>query len=275
MIIMNSMNIIYLDTLFLVNFICDYILLLCTAKLSGAEIHRVMIVFSSFLGGMYACLCMHPRLSWLQQPVIQGAVSIALCILSFGREERIVGCTVSFLCVSALLGGVLSALSMTLHGQLYLPINIKATFLVFSAVYAVLSHYFKRFPRLHQNQLHTIDVTLNGRTVHFKAMRDTGNELYDPISNLPVLICETKQIEALFPNNDITFGDACTIFMRLNRVEALKTRIKLIPYRTISDKGMLWGFKPDMLMIDHKEERYIIACCPQNFSQTAAYQAIF
>lgn len=269
------MNIIYLDTLFLVNFLCDYILLLCTAKVCGAEIRRGLLFTSSTIGGLYACLCTLPRCLWLRQPLMQGVCCILLCIMAFWHEQRLLQCIVSFLCISATVGGVLSALSISFGRQLYLPMDIKATFLGFAAVYAALTLFFRRFPQLRQQQVHSIAVTLNETTVRFKAMRDTGNELYDPITNLPVLICETNLLKPLFPNNSLSFDDTYAMFLRLNETDEYKNKMKLIPYRTISDTGILLGFRPDALKIDDTEEHYIVAFSPKPFTTTAAYQAIF
>lgn len=272
---MKSMNIIYLDTLFLVNFVCDYLLLLCTARVSGAEIRRVLILIAAIIGGVYACLCVLPMVSWIRHPLIQCVCSILLCITAFGGEPKLLRCTLIFLCISAMVGGALSALSVNIHHTLYLPMDFKTVFPVFAVICGVLSLLFRQFPQLQRKQLHKITVSMNGNTIQFRAMRDTGNELYDPITNLPVLICETTLLRQLFPHLEISVTDPYILFFQMNETELLQNRMKLIPYRTISDTGVLLGFKPDNVQIDGMEERCIVAFSPTQFGLNAPYQAIF
>lgn len=271
---MKSMNIIYLDTLFLVNFVCDYILLLCTARVSGAEIRRGQILLASVLGGLYACLCTFSEIPWVRSPIIQCVCSTLLCIAAFGQEARMLRCIISFLCISAMVGGVLSALSISIHETIFLPMNFKIIFPVFAIVCGILSLLLRRFPQLQRKQLHQITVTMNDRTIQFRAMRDTGNELYDPITNLPVLICETTILRQLFPNLDMSANDPYILFFTLSETDLFKNRMKLIPYKTISETGILLGFKPDRVQIDDREEHCIVAFSPTQFSPTAPYQAI-
>lgn len=270
---MKSMNIIYLDTLFLVNFIFDYILLLCTARVSGTEIRRLYILAAATLGGLYACLCAL-RNGWIQHPIIQSCCSIMLCILSFGNKKSLLRCTVVFLAISAMLGGILSAVSVNIHNVLFFPVDFKATVLIFAVVYIVLYIFFRKFPQLQQKEYHNIVITINNQTIKCKAIRDTGNELYDPITNLPVLVCDASTLQPLFPDVLLSMDDPFRLFMEINQSKGWENKMKLIPYRTISESGILLGFKPDSIRIDHTEEHYIVAIAPTQLRASDTCQAI-
>jgi len=272
---MFSMNIIYLDTLFLINFICDYILLLCTARVGGAVIHRAAILLASALGGIYACLCTLPEFFWISHPILEIGISCILCILSFRREQHFFRCTLIFLCISAMTGGFLSAVSIEYRNVRYLPLPFKSIFLIFSLLYCVLSFYFRNTPQFKKREYHTVSVSLNGKTVSFQALHDSGNELFDSITNRPVLICSNDSLLPLFPDLRIKNNDPYELFNELSSIAYCKGRMRLIPCRTITGNGMLLGFSPDSVIINNKSEPHIVAFSQTAFSAQTPYQAIY
>lgn len=272
---MFSMNIIYLDTLFLVNFICDYTLLLCTAWVSGSVIRRIPILFASAIGGIYACLCAFPSFIWMTQPLFKLCCYLLICIVSFSTEKNLLRCSVIFICISSMAGGIMSAISIPYKNTYYIPLQAKTLIPVFAIIYLLLKIYFKNSTRLSERTYHTVSVTLNGKTVSFRALRDSGNELYDPISNRPILVCNISCLKDLFselPNRNF---DPFELFLQLNSTNEYAHRMLLIPCCTVTGSGMLLAFKPDELLIDGNKEPHIIAISKESFKKEAPYQAIY
>ena len=56
------MTVIYVDTLFLLNAVVDYLLLLCAARLAGEPLHRIRFGIGAVLGGLYAVALFLPGL---------------------------------------------------------------------------------------------------------------------------------------------------------------------------------------------------------------------
>ena len=272
---MISMNIIYVDILFLVNFICDYILLLCTARISGAVIRRIPIIISASLGGLYACISYIPTLSWLGHPLMKCGCSLLLCIISFGKEKQLLRCTILFLAISAMAGGLLSAISIPYGNLSFIPLHTKTLLIAFLTLYYVLTRFLRNSPKLCTRNFHDVSVSLNERRVNFRALRDSGNELYDPITNRPVLVCSTSILNELLPNPPNWDADIYELFYQLNTSESLTNRIYLIPCRTVTGSGILLGIKPDELIIDGRTEPHIIAATQTKFSAESSYQAIY
>lgn len=48
------MTVVYLDRVFLLNSVVDYLLFLCAARLCGFPLHRRRLIFCAVLGGVYA-----------------------------------------------------------------------------------------------------------------------------------------------------------------------------------------------------------------------------
>ncbi len=272
---MISMNIIYLDILFLVNFICDYILLLCTARVGGAVIHRVPILLSSILGGVYGCLCSLPDLPWLGHPLLKISCSVLLCLISFSGEHHLLRCTCIFLCISLMAGGFLSAATMTYNGIQYIPMHFKSLLPAFCIVYCILSLFFRNIPQLHRRAHHTVTVSLNNQSVSFRALRDSGNELYDPITNRPVLICRPDTLYPLFSRSVTWDDDPYRQFAYLSSLEPYQSRMRLIPCCTITGSGILLAFHADSVTINGRPEPHIVAFSQVDFSPESPYQAIY
>ena len=271
---MISMNIIYLDTLFLVNFICDYTLLLCTARVGGAVIRRIPILISSALGGFYACICCFPTFSWMGHPLVKLACWLMLCFISFTKEDHLLRCSVIFLCISSMSAGLLAAISLELGNLRFIPIHLKTLLLAFAVIYYVLHIFFRNLPRFYTRDYHSITIVLNNKSVSFRALRDSGNELYDPITNRPVLICSTNCINKLFTVPPKWDADIYELFLQLNKEEC-QNRMVLIPCHTVTGSGMLLGFIADKVTIDGHTEPHIVAFSKERFKADAPYQAIY
>ena len=272
---MFSMNIIYLDTLFFVNFVCDYILLLCTARVGGAIIHRWRLIIASVLGGLYACVCCCPIAPWLDHPLLKFCFSILLCAIAFNKESPFVRCTVIFMCVSFIAGGFLSALTMSNNNIQYIPLHFKSVFLAFAIMYFVLSLFFRNIPKFKDREYHSISVTLHDQNICFRGLHDSGNELFDPITNRPVLICQAKLLHPLFPNTSIWEEDVYKQFTIMSRPDQYQGKMRLIPCQTITGSGILLGFQADSVSIDGKIAPHIVAFSPIDFPIEASYQAIY
>lgn len=268
------MNIIYLDTLFFINFVCDYLLLLCSAKICGSEIRRLLMMIAACLGGIYACLCTLPTANWLTHPLIKCVCSILLCVITFWNAPHLLTCTCMFLLLSFAAGGLFSAASITFGSMLYLPIDLKTVIASFLLLYGILTFIFKKLPTIQKRTYKQIHVRHGGYIAEFTALQDSGNELCDPITNLPVLICSPCALAPLFPHQNLTTSDAEELYLHLSSCNLTITP-KLIPYRTITHSGLLVGFRPDYITIDSVPQNIIIAISPVPFPASESYQAIY
>lgn len=276
------MEIIYIDQLFFINFIIDYFTLLCTAKVASAVIRRIPIALAAGLGGIYACVCVFPGLAFALHPLIKLAVAVLMCLISFGREAHLFRDIMIFLLVSAGFGGLVWAVSMfggyDLSGKtLYLPLNWKILILSFAVAYVVISTLFRRFSDTAQQELSQVQVTLNQRTIRFCALRDTGNSLFDPISNCSVLVCESTCLASLFADMGIdSQQDPAELVEHLSQQPGMAGRMRLIPFNSVGGSGLLAAFRPDTLSIGGKSiDNTLVAFTDSKLSTYGQYQGIY
>lgn len=270
------MNNVYLDILFFINFIADYITLLCTAKISCAVIRRRSILFASAIGALYACLCVVFPNHYINHPIIQLSCAILLCLISFHSEESLLRCCITFMIISSVFGGILSPLVFITQKGAFLSVNIKVFIFTFTIVYFILFYLSHRTGKHASQVYHQAKISLCDKKITLTVLRDTGNELYDPISNLPVLIVERKILKELIPELSIISPeeDVYDAFCKFNSLPHLIGRFRLIPCQSISSKDVLLGIIPDSISVDGKNTEMIVACTNNKLSTTNQYQGI-
>ena len=106
------MDVIYLDSLFGLNLLIDYCLVLVSARVCGVVLHRWRYALAALIGALYAALMVLPGFGWLANGMMKLALGAAMALIAFGGEAHLVRCTVVFFAVSAAFGGAVYAASM-------------------------------------------------------------------------------------------------------------------------------------------------------------------
>ena len=87
--------VVYLDALFGVNFLMNYLLLVGAARLSAVQIRRGRLAAAAALGGLYAVGVYLPQLQWLQASGMKLVVAACMVLCAFGTGRgalrRVVG----------------------------------------------------------------------------------------------------------------------------------------------------------------------------------------
>lgn len=268
------METIYLDELFLLNMVIDYFLLLATARICSLPCARGRFALGAALGAGWCCACLVPALTFLNAPVLQPVLAMAMTLIAFGRSRTLFRCFFSFLGVSALFGGAVYAAclwrGLDSSGKL-IHIDMRVLVLSFALCWALVSLLFRRSIANAARQYHTVTVEKNGRTARFQALRDTGNGLYDPVSGCAAFVAEAEAIRSLFPHTDMAIlrGDPAAAL-------ASMPGMRLIPYAAIGGKReLLLAFRPDRVTIDGTEHKDLIAAIsPSPIGTDGTYQAV-
>ena len=197
------MDVIYLDSLFGLNLLIDYCLVLVSARVCGVVLHRWRYALAALIGALYAALMVLPGFGWLANGMMKLALGAAMALIAFGGEVHLVRCTVVFFAVSAAFGGAVYAASMLAgvspgSGAL-VTVSGRVLALSFAACYAAVSLVFRRRAMAADREVRTVTVTLAGRSVTLRALRDSGNDLHDPVSGLPAAVVERAAVLPLFP----------------------------------------------------------------------------
>ena len=106
------MTVVYIDLLFLLNLIANYLLLLAAGRMAGAALARWRIGLGAGLGALYAALVFLPGLAWLARWPCKLAAGVLMTLTAYGGERRLLRVTVLFFGASAALAGAVLGLEL-------------------------------------------------------------------------------------------------------------------------------------------------------------------
>ena len=106
------MTVVYADSVFCLNALMDYLLLLSTARLAGIPLRRRRYALAALLGGAYAVACFLPGASFLAFTPVKAAAGVLLALVAFGGEERLLRLTVLLFAVSCAMAGCVLGLGL-------------------------------------------------------------------------------------------------------------------------------------------------------------------
>lgn len=274
------METIYIDSLFILNLIIDYLLLLVTGRICSARLRRGFIALGAAIGAAYSVMVVLPFGGFLTGWPCRVAAAVMMLIASYWGEKHIFRLFAVFLAVSAAFGGTVYAVSLLGGGSgaqtPFVSVSPKTLLLSFAVCYAALSLVFRRSASRAAREVLPAEAELHGERICFSVLRDTGNGLYDPVSGLPVCIAEAETASALFPAEHrgcFSAEDPVEMFAELSARGIC--RFRLIPYSSVGNPGgLLPAFRPDRLIIGGKVCPALIAIAP-DLRAGGEYSAIF
>ena len=246
-----AVTVVYLDSVFVLNALMDYLLLLGTASLAGVPPRRRRYVLSAIGGGLYAAAVFLPGLGFLASFPVKLMAGVLLAAAAFGGEEHLLRLTLLLFAVACALAGCVLALGLvtggvpSVNGIFYTDVNAGTLLAAATAAYLVLNVIFHAVARHGvRGELLRAEVCLRGRSVRLAALRDTGTSLTDPVSGQPVLVVSRGTLDPLLPapvRRLLTEQRLCLPAELLEplRQAAPDLRFYLLPYRAVGVQGGL------------------------------------
>lgn len=282
------MTVVYLDALFLLNLVLDYLLLLVTAKAAGGPFSRFRLALGAVVGAGYAAVCCLPGMAFLALPPVKLCGALAMVLAAFGGQDHLLRLLLLFLALSCALGG--GVLAVTLLGGTGLSLasgipasgmDLKVVLLAAAGSYLLLTVAAQRIGRHTRSggELVPVVLELAGRRVELTALLDTGNTLTDPAGNQAVLVAEADVVRPLLPlGAEVTAADLREPVEGLERLSQLwePGRFRLLPYRAVGVTcGMLLALRVDRAEIDGRSrKRMLVALSPGPVSDGGGYRAL-
>lgn len=275
-----AMTVVYLDMLFAVNFIANYLLLLGAGRIAGAMLKRWRIALGAAVGALYAAALFLPGCAWLGAWPYKLASGFLMPVAAYWGERRLVRVTVCFFGASVALAGAILAIEMLggtalslQNGVLYSSFDLRLLLLVFVACYFAMSLFFRRVGESARRDVVPMVIDISGQRVQLSALIDSGHSLSDPVSNRPVVVAEGGMFSALLPAgadpSDPVEG------VRICR-EAGMSGVRLIPYRAVGvECGLLMSLRADAVTVGGREAgALLIALSPTPVDSANGYQAL-
>lgn len=241
--------VVYLDVLFTVNALMDGITLLAAVRLGGVQARKGRLIFSSALGGGYAVLgAVHPAFTLLPLCLLAG---LGLCAAAFWGERCFARLCALYGVVAASFAGLAAALSAASGRQLmlscgyYFAVPVRVLVLAAAIGYAV-SGILLRGDAKHgalNRELETLTIRFGNRQTAVRVLRDTGNDLIEPVSGRSAVVLERKAAEYLL-GVPLPQSNAAVQLAALPK--ELAARCGLLPFHAVgTEGGLLLYFRPD------------------------------
>ncbi len=262
------MQTVYLDSLLLLNFILDYLLLLLTGRAAGAPLHRGRIALAAAAGAAYAAAVFLPGLGFLAHPLLRVCAGVVLVLIAYGACRRFLRLTLLFFALSAALGGGLYALSLM---GVRVALEPRYILLFAAAAYCLLSLASRAAARHGPRELRRVVVRVGPRSARLTALVDSGNTLRDPITGAGVVVAQGESLAPLLPP-EADFRHPC------QALPALKDprRFRLLPYRSVGvEQGLLLAVRADRVEVNGEDwGARLVALSPTPVSDGGGYDAL-
>lgn len=128
--------------------------------------------------------------------------------------------------------------------------------------------------------IYNIEVNLEGKIMKTKAMLDTGNQLKDPITGVPVVVITKEALKEIIPDSILNNIDKVMGGEWKEENINYRTRFRIIPFTSIGKQnGMLLGLKVDKVKVitdidEITNENVIVCIYNQKLTKANTYSAL-
>lgn len=256
---------VYIDVIFLINFIMNMLVFSLTSVISKEKFKVVRILLSSLAGSLYSVLVFFENLKFLFYLPVKMLVSALLVLICFGfkKTERLIRLTVNFYISGFIFGGTayftLNFLNkypdIVMFDNITICLDLKygKIFLICLIVYFTVKRAIctYREKSIREVTFTYAEIYFNNESVKIKVLIDTGNTLKEPILNYPVIIVRSEAIRDILPCGLYDEFLKCSKDISVLEKSQFKTFIKLIPYNSLgNENGIMAGFIPQKIVIE-------------------------
>ncbi|MBQ7385433.1 MAG: sigma-E processing peptidase SpoIIGA [Ruminococcus sp.] len=237
------METIYVDTLLCVNMFIDYIILYGVRRILRINSKAIRLLPASILASLCTLGVFLPFYSKVFSILYRILTGAFIVFAAFGRTSAknylirlitYIGVSISFSGIVVLIWLIFKPDGVVIwNDAVYFDISPVMLIVCTLTAFVSLCIYEKLKAKHHPKvRIHKVTVYFDNTQCCFSSMVDTGCNLKEPFSGLPVIIAEKE----LIGTDDIR-----------------SDRLRLVPYKTLSGEGMLKAFRPEKTLIDGKE----------------------
>lgn len=291
---------IYLDVIWALNFLFDTLLLYLTAIIlkRNAKLWRMML--GGLIGSVIILLSITPLHSIAGHPLMKLLFSVFMVYTAFGykRLKFFFTSLMTFYLTTFLIGGVLIGAHYFVQFDFELssavmigsvkgfgdPISWLFVLIGFPTAWHFSRKNIESFEmvKIQYDSLIDVEIMLNSKIYSFKGLIDSGNQLYDPISKMPVMFISIKGQEINFPEEiQAMAADPEKVVLGQHTVGAdWEHKMRIIPYKVVGqDHQLIIAIKPECIKLIKADEvmevnRGLISFTMQELSSDSTFQCI-
>ncbi|NRG31773.1 sigma-E processing peptidase SpoIIGA [Niallia circulans] len=288
---------IYLDVIWLLNLLFDSLLLYLTGILLKKKIIHWRILLGGLIGSLIILFSITPLSPYSNHPISKLLFSIVMVATAFGykRFRTYIQALMIFYLATFLIGGTL----IGAHYFIQFDFDLSSSVLLASIkgfgdpiswLFVLLGFpivwYFSRrnlegmeVTKIQYEQIIDVIFQIEGKEFSIKGLVDSGNQVYDPISRLPVMFVSLKNIEKDMPAEIIRLTEQpeAIIYGSQPIAPEWESKMRIIPYKVVGkDHQLLIAVKPDTLLLKKEQEVIVVEKGLISFtSQVLSAEGIF
>ncbi|QAT40117.1 sigma-E processing peptidase SpoIIGA [Clostridium sp. JN-9] len=258
--------IIYLDVILFENFIVDFFLLYITLQTIKLRPVIKYLIISSTLGSLYVLTLLIPGLKVLSGFAGKLAAGFIMTFIAVRKKDFffLLKAYCIFIIYTMLLAGICTFNSSSEFANITVGViynfSYKKLMISIMIMYLIIHRTvtFIKDRKAMTNFIYTIDIQFNQNLKSVKAFLDTGNELREPVTNIPVIIAEQNVLNGIDTDNFSKY---------------------YIPYKLVDgNEGNLFGVKPSSIIVHmngiNNRVDGIIAVTSSKLSKSGDYNAL-
>lgn len=265
---------VYLDAIWLLNFLLDFMILLLVKALTRDNSSKIRICFGAFVASLIVPISVFYPLSFFTSVIgkLIYSIFIILCTFGFKTVFKVLKLLSMFYFLTFAIGGGLLATHFFLADTVALTKSGVVTFddgygtsiswifilLGFPIVWLFTKSRMDKhaIEKIKYDALYPVSIELRGKTVMTTGYIDSGNHLIDPVTKKPVVICDEVLLKNWFSNDEWEqLKDAYKTFDLSKVPSTYLGSITLIPYQGVGgNKSFLFAFRPEQLIINYDKQ---------------------
>ena len=257
---------IYLDIVFLENFLLNFIIIFSTSLITKSKTTLFKMVITSAFGSLFSISeYIYFGIKENEKFIFKFVLSIVMISMTFGfKKKKLLFNLVVFYLVSLSFGGFsfatlffINSEKIIIKNDMFLGISLLESIVIASIICFVLILVLIVCLKIYEkkkSELIEIEIINNGKTHKVMALYDTGNLLKEPITQKDVIIVEKGELYDICDNN---FLDSIKDILNGKWIGDENSNYKfcLIPFSSLgNENGILIGFKPDYIKVNIEEE---------------------
>lgn len=230
---------IYVDVVFFLNFFFDFILLFATKYILKEKVRFYRLFLGSFLGAM-SILFLFLKINSFQLFILKIMISMGMILTTFGGKNFYKN-YLYFYIISIFLGGVVYFLNISFsyknEGVIFFSNGLSINIILILILSPVIIYFYIKEMRTYKNTISNVflvDIIINQKKYQLRGYLDTGNTLEDPYQKRSVILLD------------------------LEKIKVKEKKIIYVPYKTISDTGVIKCYQTDLVRINQKEFKNIL-----------------
>lgn len=237
--------IIYVDLVFLINFIMDFYILSGVKFLLKLDTKLIRTILGSLIGSLSFILLFF-SLSTFILNLLKIFISLLMVLVSFGKYKFFNRLFYLYV-ISIFLGGSIYLINDSLGYEVTSGVFVNNGYSINLIILLIISPviifmYVREFYKLKKkiNTIYNVVIKFKNKEIKLEGFLDTGNKLVDPYFNRPIILLNKMYIDLR------------------------GKKIIYVPYESLNNNGLLKCVIPEYILIDNKKIDSVVVGISEN-----------